>query len=113
MWIARIAAFAANTGILLGYLGLFWPAVSGGPVRSAVICCIILVVTTINVAGVRDVAVATNLFAVGKLAPLALLIVAGFLHLDSRSFVFGPLPAPAAFSGAMMLLVYAYTGFEM
>jgi APA family basic amino acid/polyamine antiporter len=113
MWIARITAFAANTSIMLSYLGLFWPAVTTGPVRAAVVCAIALALTTINLLGVRDVAVTTNILTVGKLAPLALLIVAGFFYLDAKSFSFGPAPAPAAFSSAMLLLVYAYTGFEI
>ena len=46
-------------------------------------------------------------------SPLALLIVAGFFHLDPKSFAFGPAPAPGAFSSAMLLLVYTYTGFEI
>jgi APA family basic amino acid/polyamine antiporter len=113
MWIARIAAFAANTSIMLSYLGLFWPAVTAGPVRAGFICAVTLALTTINLLGARDVALATNLLTIGKLAPLALLIVAGFFYLDPKSFSFGPMPATAAFSSAMMLLVYAYTGFEI
>ncbi len=111
-WIARIAAFAANTSILLGYLGLFWPAIDG-PLRFVLICGVILALATINLLGVRDVAVTTNLFTVGKLAPLALLILAGFWYLDPRSFALGAPPSSHAFSEAMLLLVYAYTGFEM
>ncbi|MGH9668364.1 MAG: APC family permease, partial [Bryobacteraceae bacterium] len=103
----------ANTSIMLAYLSLFWPAVAKGPVRSAVICAIVLAVTTINLVGVRDVTVATNIFTLAKLAPLTLLIVAGLFHLDAGSFAFGPPPSSAELSGAMMLLVYAYTGFEM
>src|SRR4029077_3045250 len=113
MWIARVTAFAANTSILLGYFRLFWPAVATGPVRSAVICAITLTITTINLLGIRDVAVSTNYFAAGKLIPLALLIVAGLFHLDVKNFSFGAAPDPPAFFAAMMLLVYAYTGFEI
>src|SRR5579862_6332048 len=85
MWIARITAFAANTSILLGYLSLFFPAVATGATRYAVICAITLAIATVNIAGVRDVALATNILTVGKLAPLTLLIVAGFFHLDAKS----------------------------
>jgi APA family basic amino acid/polyamine antiporter len=113
MWIARVTAFAANTSILLGYVSLFWPAVATGPVRSALICAITLTITTINLLGIRDVAVSTNYFAAGKLIPLALLIVAGLFHLDMKNFSFGAAPDPPAFFAAMMLLVYAYTGFEI
>ncbi len=113
MWIARIAAFAANTSIMLGYLSLFWPDVAAGPVRSAVICCITLALAAVNLIGVRDVALTTNILTIGKLAPLALLIVSGLFYLDLSRFSLGPAPPPVAFSGAMMLLVYAYTGFEI
>ncbi len=113
MWIARITAFAANTSIMLSYLALFWPAVGAGPGRAAVVCTITLALALINLIGVRDVAVATNILTVGKLTPLALLIVAGFFYLDTKSLSFGSMPAPAAFSSAMLLLVYAYTGFEI
>ena len=113
MWIARIAAFAANTSVMLGYVSLFWPSVATGPVRSAVICGITLTLTAINLVGVRDVAVSGNILAAGKLVPLALLIVVGFFYLDGKSFSLGPSPDAAAFSSAMLLLVYAYTGFEI
>jgi amino acid transporter len=113
MWIARITAFAANTSIMLGYVSLFWPAVATGPVRSAVICAITLTLATINLLGVHDVTVSTNFLTAGKLVPLAILIVVGFFYLDVKSFSFGAAPAPAAFSSAMLLLVYAYTGFEI
>ena len=113
MWIARITAFAANTSVMLSYVGLFWPAVTAGPVRAAVVCAIAAAVTTVNLIGVRDVTVITNILTVGKLAPLALLIAAGLFSLDAKNFAFGPPPAPAALSSAMLLLAYAYTGFEM
>jgi amino acid transporter len=113
MWIARITAFAANTSIMLSYLALFWPAVTTGPMRATVVCTITLALAMINLFGVRDVAITTDILTVGKLAPLVLLIVAGFFYLHAKNFSFGSTPGPAAFSSAMLLLVYAYTGFEM
>src|SRR5712671_4218326 len=67
MWIARISAFATNTSIMLGYLGLFWPLLASGPVRAAVICFITLALAAINMIGVRDVALTTNILTIGKL----------------------------------------------
>src|SRR5690242_19026772 len=43
MWIARITAFAANTSIMLSYLGLFWPAVTRDPGRAGVVCAVTMV----------------------------------------------------------------------
>jgi APA family basic amino acid/polyamine antiporter len=113
MWIARITAFAANTSIMLGYVSLFWPAVATGPVRFAVICSITLTLTAINLLGIHDVTVSTDFLAAAKLVPLALLIVAGFFYIDVKSLSFGSAPGPTPFYSAMMLLVYAYTGFEI
>jgi amino acid transporter len=39
--------------------------------------------------------------------------VAGLFYLDPKNLSFGAAPNPAAFSSAMLLLVYAYTGFEI
>ncbi|MCC6369324.1 MAG: amino acid permease [Bryobacterales bacterium] len=113
MWIARVTAFAANTSILLGYLSLFWPALAGGPVRAAAICAITLAVAGVNVIGVRDVTLTTNILTVAKMTPLVLLIVVGCFFVEPANFTFGAVPATSNFSSAMMLLVYAYTGFEM
>src|SRR4030095_4355080 len=95
------------------YLGLFWPTLASGPPRSILICSFIVAVTAINLFSVRDVAASTNILTVGKLAPLALFIVAGLYAVDLKNFSFGTAPSPAAFSEAMLLLVYAYTGFEI
>src|SRR5262245_28312227 len=113
MWIARITAFATNTSIMLGYLSLFWPAVASGSIRGVVVCFITLSLATVNLIGVRDVTVTTNILTIGKLVPLALLILAGLFYLDPNRFSLDPAPQPVAFSGAMLLLVYAYTGFEI
>jgi amino acid transporter len=113
IWIARLTAFAANTSIMLSYIALFWPVVNAGPVRAAVVCAITVTLALINAVGVRDVAVTTNILTLGKLAPLTILIVAGIFFVNPQNFSFGPPPATPALSNAMLLLVYAYTGFEM
>jgi amino acid transporter len=53
MWIARITAFAANTSVMLSYLGILWPPVSTSPVRTSVVCAFTLALTIINLVGVR------------------------------------------------------------
>jgi len=85
MWIARITAYAANSSIMLSYLALFSPAVDKGPIRATIVCGITAILASINICGVRDVAVTANILTFGKLAPLALLIVGGLCYLDPRS----------------------------
>lgn len=113
MWIARVTAFAANTSVLLAYLSLFWPSLQAEPVRSAAICGITLLVGGVNFIGVRDVTLTTNILTVAKMAPLLALIVVGCFTLDPANFALTAPPEAAKFSSAMLLLVYAFTGFEM
>ncbi|HWD97865.1 MAG TPA: APC family permease [Bryobacteraceae bacterium] len=111
MWIARITAFAANSSIMLSYLALFSPAVGKGPIRATIVCGITAILAIINICGVRDAAVATNILTLGK--PAGASHRRRFVYLDPRNFSFGSPPPPAAFSNAMLLPAYAYTGFEI
>lgn len=67
----------------------------------------------LNVTGVRLVANASNTFAVGKLLPLAVFVIVGFFFIDGSRFDFSAAPSYRSFSQTVLLLVYAFTGFEM
>jgi amino acid transporter len=67
----------------------------------------------VNVAGVRVAANTSNLFAAGKLIPLAVFVAAGLFFLDPARFSLSAVPDYRPFSQSVMLLVYAFTGFEM
>ena len=66
-----------------------------------------------NIVSIRDVAALTNVFTIAKLLPILLFIGAGlfFISPDAYSFA-GPLQA-GPFSASVLVLVYAFTGFEM
>jgi amino acid transporter len=113
MWLARLTAFAANCNLLVSYLGFFWPSASYPPARAATITIVVLVLTVINVVGVREATLFSNVFTIGKLVPIILFILTGLVYLRSPSFTFGPVPGAATFSQSVLLLVYAFTGFEM
>src|SRR5437763_636577 len=53
MWIARVAAFAANCNLMVGYASFFYPPIATGAGRAALIVLTILSLTAINVRGVR------------------------------------------------------------
>ncbi len=113
MWLARLTAFAANCNLLINYLGHFWQGSGSGAWRVIVIVAIVVLLTAINIMGVRDAALLSNLFAVGKLIPIILFIAVGlfFVNIENLSA-----PAPlniGSFSESVLLLVYAFTGFEM
>ena len=113
MWLTRLTAFAANCNLLASYAGHFWPAAGAGSGRAAVITAVVISLTTINVLGVRETAVATNLFTVGKLLPLLLFITAGLFFINPSSFTPPAQLGHGDFSTSVLLLIYAFTGFEV
>lgn len=111
-WIARISAYATNCNLLVVYLSFFFPAAGSGVRRALVITILTVILTVINYLGVRDATVTSNFFTVAKLLPLLLFIVTGLFFLTPANFTLGAYPAVGSFSTAVLLLVYAFTGFE-
>jgi basic amino acid/polyamine antiporter, APA family len=113
LWLARLTAFAALSNLLLGYLSFFWPADGSGWTRTAVLATVVVALMTVNVIGVRQTAVVSNLFTIGKLTPLLLFVVAGSLSLNPQPFTLPAAPSYGNLSTAVPLLVFAFSGVEM
>ncbi|HXG65740.1 MAG TPA: amino acid permease, partial [Blastocatellia bacterium] len=113
MWLARLTAFAANCNLLVSYLSYFWPAAGSGLMRAGIIVAVVVAITAVNIMGVRDAAITSNIFTAGKLMALAFFIVAGLAFLNPQNFSFAAPPEYGAFSTSVLLLIYAFTGFEM
>ena len=113
VWITRVTAFAANCNLLPAYLAMFFPAAATAAIRTAIIAGVVVLLTMLNAAGVRETTKTSNYLAVGKLVPLAVFIIVGLFFLAPHNFSFSVLPSYRSFSGAVLLLVYAFTGFEM
>jgi amino acid transporter len=111
-WLAGVASFAANANLLVDYSSYLVPAIGAGPGRSLVIVVAITAITAINVIGVRDTALASNTFAIGKLIPLLVFVVVGLAFVDWTSFSATAPPSYADFSRSVLLLIYAFSGFE-
>ena len=111
-WLARLTSSATNCNLLVIYLGYFWPGANDSVWRAVIITAIIVSLTAVNFIGVRDAAAVSNLFAVGKLLPLLLFIAVGIFFISPANFSASGLPGAGSFSTAVMLLVYAFTGFE-
>jgi amino acid transporter len=111
-WMARVTAFAALCNLFVDYLGYFLPAVGSGPGRAVVMTVVVLFLTAVNLVGVRPASFVGNIFTVGKLVPLVLLVVVGFFFINPESYFAAPL-SYRAFSASVLLLVFAFTGFEI
>ncbi|HEX6045910.1 MAG TPA: amino acid permease [Pyrinomonadaceae bacterium] len=113
IWLARVTAFAANCNLLINYLSFFWTSATTTAWRASIIVVIVAALALINVLGIRQAAIVSNAFTIGKLVPLIIFIAAGLFFLNPQAFTFGPAPEPGSFSKSVLLLVYAFTGFEM
>ena len=111
-WVVRVATYAANCNAFLIYLGFFYPDANVGWLRIAIICAVVIPMTAINVIGVRQSALLTNVFTVGKIVPLLLLVAVGVFFIQPANFDFADAPTYTNFSQAVLLLIYAYVGFE-
>lgn len=113
IWLARLTAFAANCNLMISYLSVFWAPANKGIVRAGIIVVVVIALTIINVLGVRQAAVASNIFTIGKLLPMLIFIAVGLFFLNPSAFALGPRPGTGPFSQSVLLLLYAFTGFEM
>src|SRR5574338_562387 len=113
IWLARMTAFAANCNLLINYLSFFWLGATTPLWRASIIVLVVTVLTIINLLGIRQAAIVSNVFTVGKLVPIILFIAAGLFFVNPQAYAPGPAPTTGAFSQSVLLLVYAFTGFEM
>lgn len=111
-WIVRVTTFAANCNLLLNYLGFFYPPATEGATRIVLICFIVLALTVVNFLGVKESAILTNVFTVGKIVPLVIFVAVGLFFVQPANFNFSITPEYKPFSEAILILIYAYVGFE-
>jgi amino acid transporter len=104
---SRLFAGAAALNILVAYLGL----ASTPRVRAFTMTALMVIVTAINITGVRKAAWTVNVFTIAKLVPLVLLIFLGVFHLQREVFATQTVVTPN-WPEAILLLVFAYGGFE-
>ncbi len=112
VWLTRVTAFAALCNLLIEYLAHFWPAATSPLWRTLLVVGIVALIAAVNIRGVRPAALVANAFTIGKLVPLALFVAVGLFFVDPASYVPEARPAGVDFSAAMLLLVFAFTGFE-
>ncbi len=111
-WITRVTSFATICNLLVSYLAYLLPEASSELWRPIIITGIIVSLTTVNLIGIRETAMVSNIFTIGKLIPLLLFILVGIFFIDFKNYSFETSPGFSEFSTAVMLLVFAFTGFE-
>ena len=88
-WLARLTAFAALCNLFADYLGYFLPVSGAASGRVVVIAAVVSFLAAANVGGVRLASLFGNIFTVGKLVPLVLLVVVGAFFIRSSKLLVG------------------------
>jgi APA family basic amino acid/polyamine antiporter len=107
----RVLSAAANLNVFVLYFGELVPAARHGAGRAAVMLTVLALMTLVNVVGVRQATWAVDLFTLGKLLPLVLLILLGVGHVSGEVLASQGVGA-SNWTQAILLLVFAYGGFE-
>ena len=111
-WVVRVTTFATNCNAMLIYIAFFFPGANQGGWRYAIVSAIVIAISIINILGVRESTWMTNIFTVGKLVPLFVFALVGMFFIDPANFTFGAAPESGKFAEAILVLIYAFAGFE-
>lgn len=111
-FLARVASIGANTNLLVTYASWFWPPLNAEPYHGIALTAIITGLTWFNAVGVRHSLALLFIWTVLKLLPLSLLILFGLGRVDLHMLAGGEIPQFGALGEAVLLVMYAYVGFE-
>ena len=115
-WLTRIAAASAAADLFVSYLAQFFPMAEVSPARELVLALLIGFLAIVNYRGVSQGARVSNLFTSAKLLVLAFFISGGVLAILLRPGIRVDQPsspiAAADWFDALLLMTYAYGGFE-
>jgi basic amino acid/polyamine antiporter, APA family len=112
-WLTTVTGQASVVNAIALAVGFYWPAMTGGIGRVAMIAVVTLTLAAVNVRGIRQSALVVNLLTVEKLAPLAVFIIVGAWFVDAgRLTPLGPVSLNEASTGAL-LLVFAFGGYHV
>ncbi|MEJ2382940.1 MAG: APC family permease [Xanthomonadales bacterium] len=110
--LSRAAAFAANAHLMVTYAAWFIPSLAAGPMHTAMVLVLCLVLAIVNVLGVRQGMLALFVLTALKLLPLLLLIALGLGQLRPELFSRDALPPLDSLGETMLVVFYAFVGFE-
>jgi APA family basic amino acid/polyamine antiporter len=112
-WFTRAASQASVMAGIAVALGYYWPAMTGGWPRAALLLSITGVLAWVNVRGIRQSAWVVNALTLGKLLPLAIFIIAGLFFIEPARLTTLPPITGSQVSTAALLLIFIYGGFDV
>jgi basic amino acid/polyamine antiporter, APA family len=115
LWFVRLTSCAANANLFVTYLAEFWPNAVRPTMKLMILTLLIGILALINFVGVRAGTHVSTTFTVAKLASLGLVIVMGIIYLmrsHAQVLFTVPMGATNNWARAIVLLIFAYGGFE-
>lgn len=112
MTLSRAAAFAANAHLMVTYAGWFWEPLADGTVHLVAVGLVCVVLTAINIIGIRQGMMAIFALTVLKLLPLILLVFLGISQTNPQIFTGADIPPLYSLGDTMLIVFYAFVGFE-
>ena len=107
----RFLTAAAILNLFITYLATLIPWTGTVVGRALSMTLAVAAITIVNVRGVRQTAWTVNLFTIAKLLPLAAVALIGLFHVRADVLATQTV-ADAKWADAILLLVFAYGGFE-
>jgi APA family basic amino acid/polyamine antiporter len=112
-WLARVSSVASLSVGFARALGYLWPAANVGTGKVLAIVLPLLLLTVINLLGVKSGVRTAVFLAITKTLPLLIFIVVGvFFVSNSLAASVVPKPDSGSLGDAVLLLLFAYAGFE-
>lgn len=111
--LSRAAGFAANAHLMVTYAGWFWsPLGDSGIYHTLAVGMVCVLLTAINVIGIRQGMLAIFAFTVMKLLPIGLLLFFGIAQTNPEIFTSAQIPPLDSLGETMLIIFYAFMGFE-
>ena len=112
LWIARLTGICAIGNLMIQYLAFLDPALGSGWPRQLILVGTLGVLTVLHITGVKRAALVGNVITIAKLAPLLIFVGVGLGAIEPARFDFSVVPSNASFSSAVLLLGFAFVGWE-
>ena len=113
MWFTRVTSQASVANGLAIALAFYWPPLASGAPRALLLTSLTAGLTWINVRGVKQSSWFVNALTIGKLAPLAIFVIAGVWFINPAHFAALPPVTREQGATAAILLIFAFGGYEV
>ena len=111
-YLSRATGFAGNSYVLSIYIGSIWPYVNTDTGHTLLVIAVTTILILVNMLGVKNSVRILILFSFLKVIPLLLMIMLGLQYVSPDILFPQSMPTIDDFGGAVLILLYAFVGFE-